>query len=856
MNVYNALWDDPEQKLRPPDDDFQLFTMEEWMSMSSTHKILTGSFRCPLPPGIELPDNPTGRQSQSAKEQQEQNKNLVDKQPQNKPGPSRPKSTQQSVNSHTKEAIPYIPGLVKLPILNRSSSISADEQRECLRLLMKFDGKSLENLTAVEKAEYQLFCALYTRVKQEQKEFLECAKLSWPEYAIRATRCRGDPYNYFIQHWKNRVTQTISQYPTRYKKIKVLSLRPKEDVFMKMHHISNVLNIGKVPIVKLPEFKCPFRISTSLIRLRAWGLMNVPASQLNGTLHGVPVSRDPNAARLARLHGANIVISTSAFKCLVDNYDEKKHQHPNGLGRSWMIPITIKEHRSFCDGKPVTKTVVFVDKVLPTPKTTGYDKVCWYQKHALFAATVHRYNPGGIEFEVKGTDIMIRNNVPDESFKNSNPQSEEINEVSNVPQPEKGSDIADNQKPTDSSNSDSKSELSSVPKVVHHTSVGAATPKTNDSDQDDDSSSDECGLKIALSDEETEDRPASCSLAPMKPSETITNVSKNVKHRNKLIKNGQNKTEILEENKTLKEQCLNSSPAMDNHSADKWKNIPPPAPVNTVNGNALPVSTNNVTYNMWSFQSVKKGSQEKSEHPNVVGNINVLIRSHYDGCESLQSGNYQPLCLSSKPEFQLEYGAGVTPLSDLSKQWAKLLIQPDCLLARVRVNVFSTEMIKVEKRTQADLEKEAQALHQTDLRESLNTLFDVLADLCQLPCGEYLLSHQPDMGQTAELFIKANVGDVADKSLLSEYGSLPSEIPCEVPWQPLDPNAIVPKHMFREVMPCTFPSPSMRATCPKKFKEPRFVANIDPKKNNKKKKSKRKNRERNDSSQANESTKE
>lgn len=65
----------------------------------------------------------------------------------------------------------------------------------------------------------------------------------------------------------------------------------------------------------------------------------------------LPVSRDPNAERLARHNGASVVISSSGFKCLLDNYDEVKHPSPSGVGKSWVLPIAVREHRSF--GKDV-----------------------------------------------------------------------------------------------------------------------------------------------------------------------------------------------------------------------------------------------------------------------------------------------------------------------------------------------------------------------------------------------------------------------------------------------------------------------------------------------------------------------
>lgn len=43
--------------------------------------------------------------------------------------------------------------------------------------------------------------SLYSRVKEEQKKYLECAKESWPDFRDRTKKTRGDAHNYFLQYW-------------------------------------------------------------------------------------------------------------------------------------------------------------------------------------------------------------------------------------------------------------------------------------------------------------------------------------------------------------------------------------------------------------------------------------------------------------------------------------------------------------------------------------------------------------------------------------------------------------------------------------------------------------------------------
>lgn len=66
--------------------------------------------------------------------------------------------------------------------------------------------------------------------------------------------------------------------------------------------------------------------------------------------------------------------------------------------------------------------------------------------------------------------------------------------------------------------------------------------------------------------------------------------------------------------------------------------------------------------------------------------------------------------------------------------------------------MHSSEMLKVEKRSILEVEEEAQALYQTALTHTLQNFRKILTELRQLPTGQYLLSHSPQIGSTAELF--------------------------------------------------------------------------------------------------------
>ncbi|XP_034249285.1 little elongation complex subunit 2-like isoform X2 [Thrips palmi] len=779
MDVFNALWDDPEQRKRPPDDNFQLFTMEEWFAMSSTHKILTGSLQCPLPHEIE----PSKGAPKSAL-----NRNIRDLLMQKSKRDAASMKAAQLKDSNDGKL--YVPGFSRFPHFARISDLTSQEHAECLRLWMKFDGKPTEELTVTEKAEHQLFQSLYSRVKAEQKEFLECAKINWPEVKHRTVNIKGDPHNYFLQFWANKVSNAMSQYPHKYVKLKTFSIHENAEMGQKLHFVKNLLNIGKIAMARLPDFHEAFRVASSILKLRTWAFLNVPPSNLNGTLHKVPVSRDPNAERLARLHGANVVISTSGMRCLLDNYDEKKCP-VSEVGRSWVLPIIVKEHRSFCDGKPVTKTIIFIDKQLPKPKMTGVEKVSWYQKHALFAAVVTRNRNAGIEFDIKGEDILIRRNL-DSTDTMSESSSGTNAEESALKHSNKSSSIE--QPP---SNNDSSNLCNPPPSTLHPNRNKNNVPDDEDDDDndDDDDDDDDDALMIDLPDNE------------VSSSKQVTPSRKAVKSDDSEIK-----AQPLKSKETIcTEDSVTKSPPAElaccggsnkQTQPGKWEKICPPEPVQIVNGNALPVSNTNLTYNLWCLKS-----EEEENDQNQSGEINLLIRSRVDGCEPLDHGKYQPICLASKPEYQLEYGPSIIPLSDLTRQWTKLLIQPNTELARVRVNVQRAELVTLEKRSILEIEEEAQTLYKTALSDNLKCFQQILRELIQLPTGQYLLSHSPQMGSSVELFKASNEANVIDWYLPKDYGSRPEIIDYDMPWPEIDTNVILPRHLQIQSMPCTFHSP-------------------------------------------------
>ena len=109
------------------------------------------------------------------------------------------------------------------------------------------------------------------------------------------------------------------------------------------------------------------------------------------TLHKTPPSQDPNADRLARVHGAQVVICVGALKCLFDNW-------PPNLTRSFEIPVTV---RVFEGGR----TVIFIDKPLPARGLTLTEKNEWFHKLTVKATCCHPWGHSGQIGKIDGHQV-------------------------------------------------------------------------------------------------------------------------------------------------------------------------------------------------------------------------------------------------------------------------------------------------------------------------------------------------------------------------------------------------------------------------------------------------------------------
>ncbi len=100
-------------------------------------------------------------------------------------------------------------------------------------------------------------------------------------------------------------------------------------------------------------------------------------------LHNSPVSRDPNAERLAVSYLPAVVLSASSLKVLMDNFG------PN-FDSPWTIPFSVRTYCREEGGKVLdVQKVVFLDKPLPRRSLSAKEKSEWYHKVAAKAFLLH-----------------------------------------------------------------------------------------------------------------------------------------------------------------------------------------------------------------------------------------------------------------------------------------------------------------------------------------------------------------------------------------------------------------------------------------------------------------------------------
>ncbi|XP_072152717.1 uncharacterized protein [Bemisia tabaci] len=207
----------------------------------------------------------------------------------------------------------------------------------------------------------------------------------------------------------------------------------------------------------------------------------------------------------------------------------------------------------------------------------------------------------------------------------------------------------------------------------------------------------------------------------------------------------------------------------------------------------------NVEYNLWTLH---KEDNSRILLKTGTRALSLLIRTKNFGL--MRQGNMEyKVNPVTKLEYNPEYGASCSTLSEATQAWADVFIKPRTNLIRVRVAHGDYEVMMAEKLGLVDCVTELKRIHNTTPQHCLNNLYSVLVKLADLEVGNYMLCHKPQDGAFAVLH-KALNERFGSHSLQRSYQKnlMASKESC--PFIPIDLFTLTPANRYLRCVPATF----------------------------------------------------
>ena len=282
----------------------------------------------------------------------------------------------------------YVKSAINVPAISnklmypRPSSLTWAEQEKFL-----YNQKLLREgrLTPANGNQWTFYQNFLELVTEEQEEF---AQFTHDNYSPVDTVLCDDHKRYVTEHRTARVQRPLS-LPRWWDKIKVTRLLG-EGQSCAMLLEQTLLELGKIPQTKFPDlFRNNKSVHSPSLPVNYMRLVhNIPPDprvepgtaaiinqrkarrekadqqfvDQNKFLHKVSCIDDPNCGIFAQHLVPDVIISSSALKCLMDN-------HKSGMNKTWDIPFIVRTFKSEVD----TRTVVIFGKPLLSRQVTEED---------------------------------------------------------------------------------------------------------------------------------------------------------------------------------------------------------------------------------------------------------------------------------------------------------------------------------------------------------------------------------------------------------------------------------------------------------------------------------------------------
>ncbi|XP_075237535.1 uncharacterized protein LOC142333857 [Lycorma delicatula] len=609
----------------------------------------------------------------------------------------------------------------------------------------KFLDERLERNIPLSPAELEEYGKFNDRLKIEREEFLDFARQQWIKQNYqRHNNILPGIKLYIDKVWQARHDR-LSQYPTFYKQIAMIPLVYNKGADSEDNQINMI-----------PEM---------ILRIKGKpGNLATPRKDMNGPLYlrtdynvisqdrppdyssNYPtVSHDPIAEDLVRSSEAQVVISSSGLKCLLDN-------HCMNLAATWCLPVNIREYK----GDKCMKKVVFIDKKLPPRTMTLAQRINWYSKIGVrslycqrnddlpYSNESNRVEPSGCQKNMNSLDNM------ESVFNKSVDSKTSINNLTCIADDnytiDSYCDISDNEKLIIDTDDEDMSNLNKTNNEIMRDSLNVKKKQVSNT------------MKFDI---KTEDIKSGSSSTNMRE-----NLSTNISHNVTNINEKNNKNCYVYQMWKLGKQNRNH--------------------LMKSNGEIIPVIVRS-RHDCVSYQQKDKNKKKimKSEKgTNVIVSVNVV----------------------PKLDYQFDYGAEKSTPSESVRQWTDTFIRPGSSLKRVRINPLTCEVIQTEILSQHSLKVDCLKKNNIHVVKVWSSLYSVLSKLITLNPGSYLLEHSPKHESFTALSIATDKPGVGVQNIYTNYNVSTEDVaPIQAPWIPLDETISTPMCKYRQTLPLLFP---------------------------------------------------
>jgi len=251
----------------------------------------------------------------------------------------------------------------------------------------------------------------------------------------------------------------------------------------------------------------------------------------------------------------------------------------------------------------------------------------------------------------------------------------------------------------------------------------------------------------------------------------------------------------ISDSESRKRQAVESENEVREVKKSKMADSNPKA--NTVEKENVSSDTNKgnkfFVYNLWRF-----------------GKLKILIRCSVDAyrTDSEKPNSFTFLSVLPKLEYQPTFGHEKLTCSETARLWLHGYIRPKTNLICGRINVFNSELLRVDELSVSDVLQQGTSFNPA---QGMKVVFQVFQALKRLPEGKFILSHKS--GEMHGCLYKSVGVSNSGAALKSSFDLHKVKTPVisnytetEIPWVVIDCNLFLPWQIRDKRIPCTFPA--------------------------------------------------